>query len=145
MGIWNYYVVTEEKAVRFEDARQALQAAHPNFDLDGDLIVLRNGYGGSEELECGQLTIQPITDPALFPDRAFLEEQIEGKKSRERLLKVLEQARCLVVLQLLNTGYWWDNEPRRTLRPLQEWLIHNFEGALWVDGGEVYDRHGRIP
>ena len=53
---------------------------------------------------------------------------------------MLDNTRSLVIIQLINVHSWWDNEPERTLRPLQDWLIENFNGVLWVDGGEFYDR-----
>jgi hypothetical protein len=147
MGIWNHYIVTDQKAVRVEDAERALQAVNPDFYIDGDIIVLRNAYGDdlTEELECGQISVQEVADPHLLENRKFFEEQFEGKQSRERLGAVLNSARSLVTVQLVNTDFWWDNEPERTLRPLQDWLIENFEGLLRVEGGDVYDRQGLVP
>lgn len=148
MSIWNYYFVTEQKPVRLEQAERALQAASPNFYIDGDTVVLRDGYEGGkgkEELECGQITIESVADPALLPDREFFEAWIAAKQSRDRLLGVLARTKTLVTVQLLNTPFWWDNEPQRTLRPLQDWLIENFDGVLYVEGGEFYDRQGLVP
>jgi hypothetical protein len=92
MSIWNHYFVTEQKPVRLEHAERALQAASPDFYIDGDTVVLRDGYEGShgkEELECGQITIESIADPALLPSREFFEVFVAGKQSRDRLLAVL--------------------------------------------------------
>lgn len=143
MSDWNIYFVTEDKPVRWEDAERALQAACPDFYIDADLVILRNGYpradGGADELECAQVTVEPVADPA------ELEEYIEGKQSTERLRAVLDATKILAVIQLLNTHFWWDNPPERTLRPLQDWLIENFEGALYVEGGDFFDRQGLIP
>src|SRR5687768_13945425 len=100
MGTWNYYIVTEEKPVRLEDLERALHAVNPDFFIDADLIILRDGYQGGE-LECAQITIEEVADPHQMLDRAFLEEQVEGKQNRERLVAVLDSARCLVVVQLL--------------------------------------------
>jgi len=143
MASWNYYVVTEPKEVRLEDAERALQAACSDFDVDSDLIVLRNGYAGGD-LECGQISIQKVTSPTLLPDRAWFEEQAHGKQNQEHLMDVLDSAKSLVSIQLLNDRFWWNNEPERTLRPLQDWLLESFDGVLWVEGGEFYDRRGPV-
>lgn len=148
MSIWNQYIVTEHKDVRLEDAERTLQAADPDFYIDGDLVVLRNGYEGDKEdteLVCAQITIETFADASLIPDLDFFQEQIENKQSRDRLLTILDNAKSLVTIQLVNTEFWWDNPPHRTLRPLQDWLIQNFDGVLRVEGGEFYDRNGLVP
>jgi hypothetical protein len=140
MSAWNHYIVTDSKPVYLEEMEHALQSVNPDFYIDGDLIVLQE----EEELECGQVTIDRFDSPERLPYREFFEEQIKDKRNRSQLEAILKSARTLVTVQLVNMDFWWDNPPERTIAPLQQWLLANFEGALYVEGGEFYDHQGEI-
>jgi len=131
---------------------RALQAACPDFYIDADLIILRGGYPQGidedaeygDELECGQIRYETFAEPALLTNRGFFLEWIAEKDSRDYLTAILDRAKALISIQLLNADLWWDNEPKRTLRPLQDWLIETFDGVLYVEGGEFVDRNGLV-
>src|SRR5688500_3449370 len=111
MGEWNHYIVIERKPVLLQDMARALQEASADFYVDGDIIVLRGGFETEEhdvdDLECGQVTIRNVDDPALLPNRRFFEEWAATKRNRDRLMHVLDQAKTLVTMQLVNTSFWW--------------------------------------
>jgi hypothetical protein len=143
MGVWNYYLVTDAKPLTLEDMVEALETISPDIFLDADLLVLREGPDNeeSEELECAQIELVSGLSPE---DRELFEAKIADKQDQARLKRILDQTHTLVVLQLLNTPFWWDNPPERTLGPLQDWLLDQYEGILMVDEGAFYDRQGLI-
>jgi hypothetical protein len=140
MGVWNYYLVMDAKPLSLEEVAEALETISPDIFLDADLLVLSGGPD-NEELECAQIEVVSGLSP---DDHDMFERRIVDKQDRARLLQVLDQTHTLVVLQLLNASFWWHNPPERTLGPLQDWLLDQYEGILMVDDGTFYDKQGLI-
>jgi hypothetical protein len=124
-----------ESGLKDKDAAYAITEKAPiPLGEAGQLMFEQNLYGIVE-------INQPVEGEEL---EEFLEdlEDVRGEKKRI-VLQVLENARAVVVVQVLSQG----RETEATLEkldPLWEWLFVHRQGLLHADGEGYYDQAGLV-
>lgn len=129
MSYFIRYVITEEKNVTLPELEQGLQAVNPDYEIDGDLIVL-------DDEEFGQITIDRAGTQLFKSDMKLLREWAEAKSNSENLLAQLNQARILVTVQAIWSRSF--DETHEILTPLFHWLFNHCKGLLVMEGGTFF-------
>ena len=135
MSYYIRFVLTDDQSITLSQLEQALQATNPDYEIDGDIIVL-------DDEEFGQIEINERGDPLCDSDLELLREIAEQKQGKATLLAALNNAKSLIVVQPI-----WSREGEETLKvlsPLFHWLLENRKGLLASEGGSFSNSTGEI-
>ncbi len=146
MGYYMRFVVADEKDVSLSKINSGLKqidAAYSiEFDDDaddaGDLTFNGDIYGALEINRPGD----GLFDEEIDELKEFLEDA-EGERKPE-VLQVLNDAKAIVALQVLQQGRATSDETLERIDPLWEWFYANYKGLMQADAKGYYDAQGLV-
>ncbi len=146
MGYYMRFIVADDKDVSLSKINSGLKqidAAYSiEFDDDaddaGDLTFNSDIYGALEINRPGD----GLFDEEIDELKEFLEDA-EGERKPE-VLQVLNDAKVIVALQVLQQGRATSEETLERINPLWEWFLANYKGLLQADAEGYYDTSGLV-
>ena len=146
MGYYMRFVVADDKNISLSVINSGLKekdaAYSVVFDDDADDAgdFTHNGdiYGALEINRPGD----GLFDEEIDELKEFLEDA-EGERKPE-VLQVLNDAKVIVALQVLQQGRTTGEETFERIDPLWEWLFANYKGLMQADAEGYYDAQGLV-
>ena len=143
MGYYMRFVITDEKDISLDTIDSALKEIDPAYSVDfddneGELLYHEDVYGVFEINRPGD----GLFDEEIGELKEFVQDS-EGDR-RSEVLQVLDNAKSIIALQVLQQGRATTEETFVRIDPLWEWLFRNFRGLMQADGEGYYDAQGMV-
>jgi len=146
MGYYMRFVVSDEKDISLSKINSGLKQVDAAYSIEfdddaddaGDLTFNEDIYGALEINRPGD----GLFDEEIVELKEFLEDS-EGERKPE-VLQVLNDAKAIVALQVLQQGRATDEETLVRIDPLWEWFYANYKGLMQADAEGYYDAIGLV-
>jgi hypothetical protein len=145
MGYFLRYITTEADPPALATLRAALQEIDAAYRLISSPVDEAAGDLFYGDLFCGELEINRTGDDLFEEDLGELRLLVGHARGeqRERVLRVLDAARALIIV----SAVWQGGDPEPVLNridPLWDWLFPRYAGLLQADGEGFYDENGLV-
>ena len=146
MGYYTRFVVVDEKDISLSKIHCGLKQVDSAYSVEfddnaddaGDLTFNGDIYGTLEINRPGD----GLFDEEISELKEFL-EYAEGERKPE-VLQVLNDAKAIVALQVLQQGRATSEETLERIDPLWEWFYANYRGLMQADAEGYYDTSGLV-
>ena len=140
MGYCMRYISADERKISLKELGTALALDDPEFEIDGDaaegvLMYANDAYA--------QLEINEKGDGIFEEEIEMLREDVAAAENGERVLEMLDRARNLLFVRVLQQGRD-DEETFEKIDALWNWLLPRREGLVQADLEGYYDASGLI-